>query len=85
MQWLVGHPHDLSYVVSLLRLPLPKCEGHGGPCEGLVVHQTRAMTAYEWDGTGENPNRDQQLCVECSAAYQSDWEERWREYYSGCL
>lgn len=84
-RWLVQHPLELDYVVRRMELSLPTCEGHGGPCTGPVLWQTPAMTRYVWDGTGEDPNRAQSLCVRCSSSYRSDWAERWREYYGSVL
>ena len=40
------------------------------------------MTAYAWDGKGENPNRDPILCSECANDYRKHWQEMWDEYYS---
>lgn len=80
--WLVRHPLEMDYVVRSLRLPFPTCEGHDGPCTGPVLWLTPAMTQYEWDEKGEDPNRPRSLCVRCSESYRVDWEERWREYWS---
>lgn len=44
-----------------------------------------AMTAYHWDGKGENPNRDVALCDEDWEDYRAYWQERWDEYYSMIL
>jgi hypothetical protein len=44
-----------------------------------------AMTAFYWDGTGENPNRSLLLCDECENEYCEYWQEMWNEYYSGRL
>lgn len=85
IRWFVQNPLELDYVVSFLRLPLPVCEGHDGPCTGPVLWHTPAMTQYEWDGVGADPNGPRSLCVRCSSSYQEDWEERWREYYSDRL
>ena len=80
VNWLSDHPQDLERLVIKLGIPVPKCEGHGGPCKGVVLYLTSAMTQYAWDGQGENPNRDQRLCPRCSDEYQSEWQERWDEY-----
>lgn len=48
------------------------------PC----VKQRPAMTAYHWDGKGENPNSDPVLCNPCWEDYRAYWQERWDEYYS---
>jgi hypothetical protein len=52
------------------------CASH----DGLEV--IGAMTAYHWDGVGENPNRDQLLCAECAEEYREHWTEMWDMYYS---
>jgi hypothetical protein len=44
-----------------------------------------AMTAYHWDGEGEDPNRDVFLCDEDWEEYRAYWQERWDEYYSMVL
>lgn len=66
---------------------MTKCEF----CDGRHHEQTSeakprsAMTAYHWDGTGDNPNADVVLCDECWEDYRSYWQERWDEYYSMVL
>lgn len=44
-----------------------------------------AMTAYAWDGKGEDPNRSPWLCKECEEEYVAFWDERWKEYHSDIL
>lgn len=44
-----------------------------------------AMTAYHWDGKGEDPNRDIVLCDDDWEDYRAYWQERWDEYYSMVL
>ena len=83
--WLVEHPVELADVAARIHLPLPSCEGYSGPCGHSVLWVTHAMTAYEWDGTGVNPNRPLLLCPECSAGYVDYWKEMWRDYYASVL
>lgn len=80
-RWLRANPHDLMLLALGLGLPLPRCEGHAHECSGIVVQRTRCMTAYTWDGTGEDPNRDPLLCPTCSVAYTEAWEAQWDEYH----
>ena len=82
-RWLKHRPNVLTQVLRWLKTPVLKCEGHRGPCEGLVLWPTSAMTQYEWDGTGEDPNRDQMLCPVCAETYREDWQDRWDEYNAG--
>jgi hypothetical protein len=84
-EWLVAHPKELSDAASMIRLPLPTCEGFSGPCTNQVLWVTPGMTAYPWDGTGVDPNRDRLMCPECSAGYVEHWEEMWAMYRSGQL
>lgn len=58
-----------------------------GECEQVSedVKERTAMTAYHWDGTGENPNAPPVLCDECWGDYHAYWQERWDDYYSGLL
>lgn len=49
------------------------------------VKARSAMTAYHWDGTGENPNADVVLCDPCWESYRAYWQEMWDNYYSGLL
>lgn len=85
VEWLSRRPLELASVAAQLRMPLPKCEGWGGECDELALWVTPAMTAYHWEGVGEDPNRPRLLCPYCSEEYRSYWQERWDEYYSGCL
>lgn len=50
-------------------------------CSRQAVSRS-ALTAYYWDGTGENPNRDVILCNECYEDYAAHWNAMWKEYYS---
>ena len=54
-------------------------------CGDQPAVMCQAATAYHWDGTGENPNRDVWLCYDCREDYYGHWNERWEEYYSGCM
>ena len=68
------HPHVETDLV------FAKCEAcFHGP---IHMFPTAAMTAYSWDGKGENPNRAQSLCPTCSQEYVEYWEEQWAEYYA---
>lgn len=49
------------------------------------VQPRSAMTSYHWNGTGDNPNADVVLCDLCWGDYRDYWQERWDDYYSGCL
>lgn len=46
------------------------------------VEAVQAMTAYHWDGEGEDPNRPLDLCKECKDRYVSYWTEMWQQVYS---
>ena len=50
-----------------------------------LIVETPSQTRYVWDGSGEDPNRDVNLCITCCHGYQVYWEERWMEYYSSVL
>jgi len=58
-----------------------KCQGFAGPCSADTAEYRPCMTAYHWDGKGENPNPDPILCAECHSEYVRYWQERWDEYY----
>lgn len=47
------------------------------------VKPRSAMTAYYWDGKGEDPNRDVVLCESCWMEYYDYWAGLWDEYYAG--
>lgn len=49
------------------------------------VEERPAMTAYFWDGEGEDPNRPVSLCPPCWEEHKAHWEEMWANYYSGLL
>lgn len=80
------HPDQLQSLVFLLDLPLPKCEGHGGPCEARATRIVRALTRYEWHQADPvDPNRDLLLCDPCGKSYTEEWTERIHEYESSVL
>ena len=66
-----------------------QCEVCGFRCEGCgsssQVKAVSSCTAYYWDGTGENPNKDRYLCPACADEHFAYWEEMWNEYYQGLL
>lgn len=43
------------------------------------------MTAYKWDGTGEDPNKPPALCPRCTEDHIDFWESQWQDYYSGLI
>lgn len=53
-----------------------KCEF----CGAEYAQLTFAMTAYPWDGKGENPNRDLLLCDYHKEEYEEHWNSLWEEY-----
>ena len=58
--------------------PCTRCER----TEGVVWYDR--MTAYYWDGTGEDPNRPIALCNgPCAAEYRQIMLDLWAEYRSG--
>jgi hypothetical protein len=67
--------------------------GAGNPertCEACGVKSKRVVdcpsyTQYHWDGKGEDPNRDLQLCLECAEGYMEQMESQWADYYGGLL
>ena len=59
------------------------CEGFSGPCDSKTAEKRTAMTAYHWDGNGENPNRPPTLCATCWESYKAYWNEKWAEVRSG--
>lgn len=63
------------------------CEGFDSPCEvvGPTVTPQDSRTQYVWDGQGEDPNRDRNLCPDCAKHHHKHWDEMWGEYYSGRL
>lgn len=58
------------------------CE-HCSDLDGVEFEDAR--TSYCWDGEGEDPNRPLVLCRSCAAEHHANWDEQWREYYSGLL
>lgn len=49
------------------------------------LHRHPSMTAYVWDGVGENPNREGWFCEPCGEDYDEHWDAMWAEYNSGRL
>lgn len=60
-----------------------KCECCEKDKEDVKPHP--AMTAYAWNGEGEDPNRDLIVCDDCWAEYEAYYTERWEAYYAGLL
>jgi hypothetical protein len=60
-----------------------------GRCEECAtkkdVRRIPAMTAYHWDGQGEDPNRDLSFCLEHAEAYRDYWQSMWDDYNSSRL
>lgn len=42
-------------------------------------------TAYHWEGTGVDPNGPKLVCNEAMKEEKEYWDERWTEYWRGCL
>lgn len=41
-----------------------------------------SMTAYSWNGEGENPNRKRWFCEPCAGGYEDFWQSMWDEYHA---
>lgn len=41
------------------------------------------MTAYCWDGSGDDPNKPPIFCEEHMQDWVEDWKDQWSDYYSG--
>jgi hypothetical protein len=52
-------------------------------CERSGATKQPSLTAYEWDGKGEDPNRDPWLCEECAEDHREHWKNMWDEYNQG--
>lgn len=57
-----------------------KCDECGYTADS-VKHRD-GMTAYHWNGEGEDPNDPGNLCDLCYEEYVAYWSERWAEYRS---
>ena len=57
----------------------PRCQGAEGPCENLGK-LSRQNTAYSDDESNWDT-----LCASCQERLDELWQERWDEYYAGCL
>jgi len=40
------------------------------------------MTAYNYNGIGEDPNRNLIFCHECAKMYVEYWKSMWDDYYA---
>lgn len=54
-----------------------------GTTEGVEMRSS--MTAYHWDGTGEDPNRPWPGCERCGEDYFRDMQAQWDEWRAGLL
>jgi hypothetical protein len=57
------------------------CEHCNSEVEFVVC--TPSMTVWQWDGTGEDPNRDLTLCIAHAEEHMDYMSELWTEYNSG--
>ena len=48
----------------------------------VTVKHRDSMTAYYWDGKGDDPNDPGNLCDICYEEYRAYWTEKWDEYRS---
>jgi len=83
--YLIDRPDLYKALLVKLLTPLHKCEGWQGACDFDVVYATPSMTAYEWDGKGEDPNASKLLCPRCSEGYMDQMQSQWDEYHAGLL
>lgn len=51
-------------------------------CDG-EVKERKTMTAYVWDGEGEDPNYIPPMCESHWKEYYDHWSEMWAEYNAG--
>ena len=80
---LKNQPRLLLEVLEALGAT-PRCEYPGCP-EKVAASPTPSMTAYSWDGEGEDPNRDLLLCEEHAQEHVEQMRAQWEEYWSGLL
>src|ERR1035437_4650479 len=66
----------LQWVLKFYNTRCPRCNAFGAT-------EWPSMTMYQWDGKGEDPNRDIVLCDLCGEEYDEMMKERWDEYYGG--
>ncbi len=59
---------------------LLKCRGCGVVSD--KVGSVYSMTAYPWDGRGEDPNYAGFMCPECEEGYCAHWQDMWDEYHA---
>ena len=52
------------------------CEMCGWP---FFINSECSRTMYDWDGRGEDPNRNINLCHICAAAHHQYWDDMWAE------
>lgn len=86
----MSYEENLAIITAaseVLRNIYNRCEYKDSPYEicGGKVEIHHAMTAYYWDGKGENPNRDFLCCENHYKEYFDYWSEMWRDYYTGIL
>jgi len=79
---LRNHPQLLVEVLDVFGFAMT-CEVPG--CLRTDTGLTPSMTAYEWDGQGEDPNRDLWLCPDHADEHTEQMEAQWAEYRAGLL
>ena len=85
VNYLSRRPDFYGLLLKKMDTPLQVCEGFDGVCTFPVLWPTPSMTAYEWDGVGDDPNRARMLCPRCSEGYTETMKQQWDDYNSGRL
>lgn len=79
---LLGHPW--ATLVGRMRAFYAMRDAALGGCEHCGsfwrLDWRGSHTAYHWDGTGEDPNRDRWYCEPCAGDAAEYWEEMWAEW-----
>jgi len=64
---------------------LPEVDEECEHCGAEPCFTFPSMTAYDWDGEGEDPNAPKNMCAVCGYSYMDEMQERWDEYNQGRL
>lgn len=70
-------------------LPSPKSSPIPGAlcqhCSKKPAYNYPSMTAYHWNGEGDDPNKDLTLCKECGTEHTENMQEQRDDYYGDKL
>ena len=76
-------PIHRQFAKSPQEFPSIPCEDGRPDCRATPSVLVDSRTMYDWNGEGEDPNRDKIMCRECAADYNEQMNSQWADYNNG--